>query len=70
MAKVSARLLNPEASFPRGSEVVGLEYTLGKLSIHVQGIENTTPLIVEFNDTIGFRVFDERDLMEYSILST
>ena len=65
MVKVSARPLSTEFSFPRGSEVVGVEYTLGKLSIHVQGSENTKPLVVEFKDTIGFRVLDERDLMEY-----
>ncbi|MES2353111.1 MAG: hypothetical protein V4568_01715 [Pseudomonadota bacterium] len=65
MAKVSARPLNSKVSFPRGSEVNGLEYGLGRLSIRVQGAENATALVVEFIDTIGFRVLDERDLLEY-----
>lgn len=65
MTKVSARPLNSKISFPPGSEVVGLEYRLGKLSIRIQGNGDATPLIVEFIDTIGFRVLDERDLLEY-----
>lgn len=65
MERVSARPIHSSFSFPRGSEVVHLDYKLGLLSIHVEGSEATEPVIVEFIDTIGFRVLDERDLMEY-----
>jgi hypothetical protein len=65
MAKVSARPIHSAYSFPRSSEVVRIDYKLGQLCIHVQGKEATEAVVVEFIDTIGFRVLDERDLMEY-----
>ena len=65
MATVSARSIESEFSFPHGSEVVSLDYRLGHLSIQVKGAEISESVVVEFIDTIGFRVLDERDLMEY-----
>lgn len=65
MAQIIARPLQCEHAFPHGAEVVRVEYALGNLLIYVQGFENSPSVVVEFEDTIGYRVLDERDLLEY-----
>ena len=65
MNKVKAALLpfSSNWSFPRGADVVRVEYALGALKILLRGPENA--VVVDFENTIGFRVLDERDMMEY-----
>jgi hypothetical protein len=65
MSKVIARSVATECRFLEGSDVVRLEYTPRRLIIHVQAAKNTPTAIVEFENILGFRVLDERDLMEY-----
>ncbi len=65
MPKITARPVGSAFSFPYGSEVVSVAYKLGVLAIHVKSAVSDESVIVEFVDTVGFRVLDERDLMEY-----
>ncbi len=65
MREVTARPLEPRDAFPRGSEVLGLTYRPGELTIRLRGLPPAAPRRVVFNDVIGFRVLDERDLLEY-----
>ena len=65
MSSVTALALLNSSLFPRGSEVVRVEYALGKLLVYVRGISDTPSVVVEFEDVIAFRVLNERDLMEF-----
>ena len=65
MAKVEAQSVPNPHAFPNGSEVVRIEYALGALKVCVRGLRNEESVIVEFADVLGFRVLDERDLLEY-----
>jgi hypothetical protein len=46
------------------TEIVGLAYDLRTLRIFVEDDAGTS-FAVEFSDSIGFRVLDERDLMDF-----
>lgn len=37
MTRVSAQALHPEQSFKRGTEIVPVDYALGKLVVYVRG---------------------------------
>ena len=65
MSKVVARPIGTEFRFVEGSDVVRLEYTPGRLVIHVRAAKKAPTAIVEFETILGFRVLNERDLTEY-----
>lgn len=66
MKKVAAHSLEPEFAFVRGTEITRIEYLpLDGLKIHVADVYGESGCIVTFDFTMGFRVLDERDLMEY-----
>jgi len=65
MSKVVAQPIATELSFPHSSEVMRLEYALGQLTIQVRSLKEPRSATVEFKNVLGFRVLDERDLMEY-----
>lgn len=53
-------------AFPEGSAVVRVEWGVGRLSVIVEGTaEASRGVVLEFSDVVGFRVLDERDLMEF-----
>ena len=53
------------ASFPSGSEVVRIQYELGRLEIHVRAMRDKHEATVSFACVEAFRVMDERDLMDF-----
>ena len=65
MVKVTAKALPIDYQYPHGSDVLRIEYSLGNLTVYVEGLANEPSFAVEFEDVQGFRVLDERDLMEY-----
>ena len=65
MIKVNAKALPIDYQYPHGSDVLRIEYSLGNLMVYVEGLTNEPSFAVEFEDVQGFRVLDERDLMEY-----
>lgn len=62
---LEARPVENEIAFPNGSAVMRVEYELGQLSVFVRGSPNESSIVVDFSEVIGFRVLDERDLMEF-----
>jgi hypothetical protein len=62
-----AKSLPTVYAFSRGSVVADLQYTAasGNLVLHVEGMDSDPRVLVEFRDVIGFRVLDERDLLEF-----
>jgi hypothetical protein len=66
MKKVAAYSLEPKFVFSRGTEITRIEYVpLDGLKIYVADVYGESGCIVTFHFTMGFRVLDERDLMEY-----
>ena len=57
--------VSSEISFSGGNEVVRIEYELGRLAIHLRAMQGGKEAVVWFAAVEGFRVLDERDLMEY-----
>ncbi len=54
------------ATFPARSAVVRVAWEAGQLSVVVRGAsEGGGSTAIDFPDVVGFRVLDERDLMEY-----
>lgn len=54
------------ATFPVRSSIVRVAWELGQLSIIVQGaVAESRGIAIDFSDVYGFRVLDERDLLEY-----
>jgi len=47
-----------------GTVVVGLSYVPGRLEIRLEDGTGAT-VVVTFDDVVGFRVLDERDLLHY-----
>jgi hypothetical protein len=62
---VRAKACGSEYAFSRGSTVVDISYEPETLTVHVEGTAPIERVIVEFQDVSGFRVLDERDLMEF-----
>lgn len=54
-----------DIAFPKGSEIVRIEYELGCLTIYVRTARDDAEAVVSFADVEAFRVMDERDLNEY-----
>ncbi len=65
MVKVSAQALHPTQPFLGGTEIVRVNYALGKLAIYVRGMAREPGVAVEFLDVNGFRMLDERDMSNY-----
>ncbi len=65
MDKLKARPVETGISFSEGSEIVRIEYELGNLQAIVRDINLDLEFVIHFPDVIGFRVLDERDLMEF-----
>lgn len=66
MKNVTAHPLESEFAFPRGTEVARIAYEPSDgLKIHVAAMHGDSGCIVTFRDTLGFRILDERELMEY-----
>jgi len=65
MQKVASKAIQLPYAFSAGSEVGRIEYQHGLLRIRVDDVGQDLHVIVEFAEARGFRVLDERDLMEY-----
>jgi hypothetical protein len=65
MVKINAQPIETGIVFSKGSEIVRVEYALGVLRAFVRDINLDSEFVVSFSDAIGFRVLDERDLMEF-----
>ncbi|WP_152555795.1 hypothetical protein [Ferriphaselus sp. R-1] len=65
MIKLDAKPVETGIPFLQGSEIVRIEYALGNLQAFVRDISLQLELVIIFSDVIGFRVLDERDLMEF-----
>ncbi|MEY2495230.1 MAG: hypothetical protein QOJ45_1722 [Verrucomicrobiota bacterium] len=62
---LTADVIRGPSDFPEGSEIVHVDYTLGRLAITVEDLADRHAVDVVFADTVGFRVLDERDLLEF-----
>ena len=62
---VTATAIRTSIAFSGGSEVLGLEYELGRLHIKLRALKNDQHVTVTFKECAAFRVMDERDLAEY-----
>jgi hypothetical protein len=65
MTKITARSIAADLLLPKDLEIVRIEYAPKRLMVNTQSLHDSTPMLVEFSDIIGFRVLDERDLMEF-----
>jgi hypothetical protein len=65
MEKVRAEALNSNFSFTQGIEIFRIERIPDTLKIYVSGGQGELGCLVTFNAPFGFRVLDERDLLEY-----
>jgi hypothetical protein len=65
MTKVVAKPVPCGLSLPGDAEVVGVEYAPNCLVVSTRSPDDSTQVLVEFTDIVGFRVLDERDLMEF-----
>ena len=64
MIKVTSQPIE-SIPLPKGSEIVRVEYELGKLRTFVRDMGSETELVVDFSDVLGYRVLDEGNLMEF-----
>lgn len=62
---VVARAFPTESRFPSGSEIVRITYELGRLELTIHGLGAGAAVRVTFLDVTGFRVLDERDLLDF-----
>ncbi|WP_256079323.1 hypothetical protein [Massilia sp. YIM B04103] len=65
MEKVTAEALESRFAFPKGTEIGRIEQFQCVLKIHVADVNGELGCLVTFENPLGFRVVDERDLMEY-----
>ena len=65
MQKIIARALFSEYFFQAEIEVARIDYSKGILSLEIGDLISSQTITVEFDQVVGFRVLDERDLMEY-----
>jgi hypothetical protein len=62
---VTADVIEGPFDFPEGSEIVRVDYALDRLVITVEDLADRHAVDVIFAETVGFRVLDERDLLEF-----
>lgn len=66
MKAVRALPLESQFAFSRGTEIVRIDYAPSTgLKVYVADVYGRSGCIASFTETTGFRVLDERDLMEY-----
>ncbi|MEM4987524.1 hypothetical protein V8G57_09015 [Collimonas sp. H4R21] len=66
MKKVTAQPLESSSIFTHGTEIGRIEYHCQDgLKIYVNDVQGESGCLVTFENALGFRVVDERDLMEY-----
>jgi hypothetical protein len=65
MQKVSANPLKTSIVFSQGLEIGKIEYKHGELAFWVLDLKTDVEHEVSCDGVLGFRVLDERDLMEY-----
>ncbi|WIO73603.1 hypothetical protein QP938_09890 [Porticoccaceae bacterium LTM1] len=46
-------------------EIIRLDYDLHNLVIHIEPAYSADPIVVTFDSSVGFRVLDEGNLLEY-----
>lgn len=63
--KVAATPVPTEHGLTTTGEVVAVNYALGSLRVRLQELGGSKGVLVRFEDIQGFRVLDERDLLEY-----
>jgi hypothetical protein len=51
--------------FPNGMEIEEVGLASKKLTIFIHNISNNNKGVIRFKNPIGFRIFDEQDLIEY-----
>ena len=62
---VTARPLALDGAIPRDLEVIRTEYVPDDLTVILHALGSAVELSLSFTSVIGFRVLDERDLLEY-----
>jgi hypothetical protein len=65
MEKVKAEALTSNFVFGNDARIDRVERSSGLLKIHVTGGLGEQGCVITFENPLGFRVVDERDLMEY-----
>lgn len=65
MQKVEALAINTQISYPRGTELQQLNFQGGQLDILIVGCQDESGCRVLFEEVIGFKVLDEREMLEY-----
>ena len=65
MTKVTARSVPAGLLLPKDLEIVRVAYAPTSLIENTRRPDGSTPVRIEFSGIIGFRVLDERDLMEF-----
>jgi hypothetical protein len=63
--KVTAQPLESRFVFAHGTEIGRIEHSQNGLKIYVFDVQGESGCLVTFENSLGFRVVDERDLMEY-----
>ena len=63
--KVSAEALPTPVAYPSGNEVGRVLYEACVLEVTVHSTADESDCIVRFEDLVGFRLLDERELCEY-----
>ena len=62
---VVAHVIPVEPTFRSGSEIVRIAYELGRLELTVRALDGGMAAQVTFAHVSGFRVLDERDLLNF-----
>lgn len=65
MEKVTAEALKSNFAFTQGTEIHRIERDQDTLKVYVRGWPDESGCLVTFENPLGFRVVDERDLLEY-----
>ena len=65
MIEVTAKALTLSSTAISDPEVIRTEYELDDLVVTVRSLASETEVSLSFSSVIGFRVMDERDLLEF-----
>lgn len=65
MTNITVKSVFCDPPIPQDLEVVRLEYATSRLMVSVRSLSDSTQSLIEFPDTVGFRVLDEGDLLEF-----
>jgi hypothetical protein len=63
--KVVAKPFQTQITFPTAAEITRIQHQFGKLDIFLESLATDDALHIVFADAFGFRVLNERDLLNF-----